>query len=68
LRLKTSAFYKGLREHLSPDGIVVINLNSHQGINDDLATVREVCSQVYTFKAPTPNLIVVCTWEKARTR
>ena len=40
LRLKTVDFYKGLREQLAPDGIVVINLNIHQGTNDDLATIR----------------------------
>ena len=40
LRLKTTEFYKGLRQHLTPDGIVVINLNVHQGTDDDLATVR----------------------------
>jgi spermidine synthase len=66
LRLKTAEFYKGLREHLSAAGIIVVNLNSHQGINDDLATIRGVSSQAYTFKAPTPNLIAVCTWDKTR--
>ena len=40
LRLKTTEFYKGLRQHLTPEGIVVINLNVHQGTDDDLATVR----------------------------
>ncbi len=40
LRLKTAEFYKGLRQHLTPEGIVVINLNVHQGTDDDLATVR----------------------------
>ena len=29
LRLKTVEFYKGLREQLTPEGIVVINLNIH---------------------------------------
>ncbi len=66
LRLKTVEFYKGLREHLTPDGIVVINLNIHPGTNDDLATIRSAYPQAYTFKAPTPNMIVVCTWDKTR--
>ena len=66
LRLKTVEFYKGLREHLTPDGIVVINLNVHQGTNDDLATIRGAYPQAYTFQASTPNLIVVCTWDKTR--
>ena len=30
LNLKTIAFYKGLREHLTPEGIVIINLNIHE--------------------------------------
>jgi len=67
LRLKTTEFYKGLREQLTPEGIVVINLNVYQGTNDDLATVRAAYPQVYTFRATTPNMIVVGTWEKSRT-
>ncbi len=66
LRLKTIEFYKGLREHLTPDGVVVINLNIHQGTNDDLAMIRSVYPQTYTFRASTPNMIVVCTWDKTR--
>jgi len=66
LRLKTVAFYKGLREQLTPDGIVVINLNIHQRTNDDLATIRSVYPEAYTFRASTPNMIVVCTWNKTR--
>ena len=67
LRLKTAEFYKGLRQHLTPDGIVVINLNVHQGTDDDVATIRGAYPQTYTFRARTPNLIVVGTWEKSRT-
>ena len=48
LRLKTIEFYKGLGEHLTPEGIVVINLNIHQGTNDDLATIRNAYPQAYT--------------------
>ncbi len=66
LQLKTVDFYKGLREQLTPDGIVVINLNIHPGINDDLATIRSAYPQVYTFRATSPNTIIVCTWDKAR--
>ena len=66
LRLKTIEFYKGLREQLTPEGIVVINLNIHQGTNDDLATIRGAYPQAYAFRASTPNLIVVCTWDKTR--
>ena len=66
LRLKTVEFYKGLREQLTPEGIVVINLNVHPGTNDDLATIRSAYPQTYTFRASTPNMIVVCTWDKTR--
>jgi spermidine synthase len=66
LRLKTVDFYKNLREQLTPDGIVVVNLNVHAGTNNDLAAIRSAYPQVYKFKAPTPNIIVVCTWDKTR--
>ena len=66
MNLKTIAFYKGLREHLTPDGIVVINLNIHPRTNGDMATIRAAYPQVYTFRASTPNMIVVCTSEKNR--
>jgi spermidine synthase len=66
LRLKTIDFYKGLREHLTPEGIVVINLNIHPGTNDDLATIRSAYPQAYTFRAASPNVIVACTWDKTR--
>ncbi len=67
LRLKTTEFYKGLREQLTPDGIVVINLNVYEGTKDDLATIRGAYPQIYTFRATTPNLVVVGTWEKSKT-
>jgi len=66
LRLKTVAFYKSLREQLTPDGIVVVNLNIHPHVIDDLAAIRSAYSQAYVFRAPTPNMIVVGTWEKTR--
>jgi spermidine synthase len=66
LRLKTIEFYKGLHKQLTPDGVVVINLNVHPGLGEDLATVRGAYSQVYTFKAPTPNMIAICTRDKTR--
>jgi len=66
LRLKTVAFYKGLRAQLAAEGIVVINLNIHPHTNDDLAAIRSAYPQVYAFRAATPNMIVVCTWEKSR--
>ncbi len=66
LNLKTIAFYKGLREHLTPEGIVVINLNVHPHTSDDLATIRSAYPQTYAFRATSPNTIVVCTWDKTR--
>jgi spermidine synthase len=66
LRLKTIDFYKGLREHLTPEGIVVINLNVHPATSEDVATIRSAYPQVYTFRATSPNLICVGTWEESR--
>jgi spermidine synthase len=66
LQLKTANFYKSLRDHLAPGGILVINLNIHPGITDDLANVRGAFPQVYTFRASSPNMIAVGTPEKTR--
>ena len=66
LNLKTIAFYKSLREHLGPEGIVVINLNVHPRTTDDLAAIRAAFPQVHTFRSVTANLIVVGTWDKTR--
>jgi len=66
LQLKTVEFYKGLHEQLTPEGIVVINLNIHAGTSDDLAAIRRAYPQAYTFRAATPNMIVVCTWDRTR--
>lgn len=66
LNLKTIAFYKGLREHLTPEGIVIINLNIHPRTSDDLATIRSAYPQTYAFRATSPNMIVACTWDKTR--
>jgi spermidine synthase len=66
LRLKTVDFYKGLCEHLTPEGIVAINLNFHPGTNYDMGVIRRAYPQVYAFRAATPNIICVGTREKTR--
>jgi spermidine synthase len=50
LRLKTLDFYKQLREKLADDGLAVFNLNVHDRLDDDLATIGEAFPQVYVFR------------------
>jgi spermidine synthase len=66
LRQKTIEFYKGLQEKLAPDGAAVINLNLYSGTPDDLALLRSVFVQVYVFRAPGGNYIVIGTAAKSR--
>ena len=66
LTLKTVEFYKGLRRKLTPDGLVVVNLNVHPRVGNDLAVLRTAFAQTYVFKAQTPNLVVLCQPEGTR--
>lgn len=67
LRLKTAQFYKEIQSKLKPEGLVVINLNSHANIRGDVETVRETFPQTYVFQAPDVfNLVVVGSLAPAR--
>lgn len=52
LRLKTANFYRGLQARLNPGGVLMINVNMHERINEDLKTIESAFPYVYVFKAP----------------
>lgn len=67
LRLKTERFYKDLQEKLSPDGLVVFNLNPHAGVRDDVATIEDVFPQGYLYRMPdSQGLVMVASRAQAR--
>lgn len=62
LKLKTIEFYKSVQKKLSPGGVVVFNLNTHNQTRQDLATIRNAFGRMYTFRVPKAlNLVVVAT-------
>jgi spermidine synthase len=62
LRLKTIRFFKSIQEKLNPRGLVVFNLNLHRTTRNDLNTIRNAFAQVYVFRVPpTENLVVVAS-------
>lgn len=67
LRLKTRQFYKEIQQTLTPDGVVVFNINDHARIGDDVKTIRESFGQAYPFEVPVDKgLVVVATMSKTR--
>jgi spermidine synthase len=59
-RLKTLEFYGKLRRKLSPNGLVVFNLNRHRATAQDLRTIRTAFAQVYVFRVPgSSNFVAV---------
>ena len=60
VRLKTARFLKGLRQKLSPDGLVVFNLNIHRNMRKDIETIRAAFPTIYAFDVPqNKNRVVV---------
>lgn len=59
-RLKTQEFLRSLEPHLTPNGVVVFNLNHHNALRNDVQTVRSAFQQTHVFRVPkSRNLIVV---------
>jgi len=50
LHLKTLAFYDQLKKRLTPDGVVMFNLNPHLSVRDDIRTIKEAFPNVYVFQ------------------
>jgi spermidine synthase len=66
LRQKTIEFYKGLQGKLAADGVVAINLNVYSGTADDLAMLRAAFPQIYVFRVPGGNDVVIGSPAKSR--
>jgi len=66
LRLKTERFYGGLKDKLSPGGVVVVNLNQHPRVARDLETLRAAFAQTYVFRVSTTNVVVVASPSEQR--
>jgi spermidine synthase len=67
LRLKTIQFYKDMQKKLSPDGMVVFNINPHEKIDDDVKNITEAFPQMYAFHLPNfGGLAVVGSMNKER--
>ena len=52
LVLKTIHFYQEIQKKLTADGLVVFNLNPHDGLVTDLQNIRDGFPQVYVFPLP----------------
>jgi spermidine synthase len=61
LRMKTARFYKTVQEKLAPGGVVAFNLNRHKSTDADLSAIRSAFGQVYVFRVPPGNLVVVAS-------
>ncbi len=50
LKLKTTEFYRRVREKLTPAGVMVFNLNPHPAVREDIAAIREVFPQSDVYR------------------
>jgi spermidine synthase len=66
-KLKTIQFYKEIQKKLSPDGMVVFNINPHDTIDQDVKNITEAFPQMYAFHLPNGGgLAVVGSMNKER--
>jgi spermidine synthase len=49
LNLKTIKFYKDTQTKLTPDGLMVFNINGHDKVADDIKNIRDAFPQTYVF-------------------
>jgi spermidine synthase len=66
LAMKTTKFYKGIQKKLTPEGLVVFNLNRQPATEADIRTIRGAFGQAYVFRMQTDNLVVAATLSKER--
>ena len=59
LRLRTLNFYGEVQKRLTPGGVVVINLNPHPRIEEDLQLIRKAFRHVYVFRLPGGQGLIV---------
>ena len=61
LGLKTQEFYKKVQEKLTPGGLVAFNLNQHAGTAGDIAAIQAAFRQMYVFRPPVANVVVMAS-------
>ncbi|MEM7182966.1 MAG: fused MFS/spermidine synthase [Spirochaetota bacterium] len=67
--LKSKIFYTRLKKHLTKNGIVVFNLNSHKNRKLDIENIKKSFFQTFQFKVPNRrNLILVAVTGPGFTR
>lgn len=59
LNLRTQAFYQELQALLTDEGSVVFNINPHDQMQADIATIRAAFPQTYVFSLPSSEGVVV---------
>ncbi len=59
LRLKTIEFYKEVQKKLTPDGVVVFNLNPHSRIDEDVRNIKDAFRHTYVYRLPRFEGLVV---------
>ncbi len=52
LELRTRRFYEQMQKRLKPGGLVMLNLNPHEGLAEDMRGIREAFPQAYEFMLP----------------
>jgi len=66
LAMKTRQFYKGLQDKLTPEGLVAFNLNRSKSTDADIEAIRTAFAQVYVFRSPMGNVVVVASTAGSR--
>ena len=60
--LKTHAFLSRLKATLNPGGVVAFNINEHERIAEDVASVKAAFGQAVVFRSPpSANKVVIAT-------
>lgn len=61
-RLKTQEFLRRVKAALTPGGVVAFNINHHDTMTEDIATVRSVFEHVSVYRTPpSENKVVIAT-------
>jgi spermidine synthase len=67
LRIKDAPFYAEVRDRMTPQGVVAVNLYPHAKREGDVAELRRAFPQVYIFRVKDePNLIAIATLDPRR--
>lgn len=67
LNLRTIDFYKQMQGLLTENGSVVFNINPHDRMESDIATIKEAFPQTYVFNLPNKGgVVVVGSMQKTR--